>query len=141
MPSDPIHFTTEILAGTPSPEALAWLQQGFLRHLAGEPLTSALGFTRYTRGLSDVIKHRRVADSIQRAARLLGPDLTTHSRARIISSELKRLQRVRRRRQPSTWFELHLMQAIEAAGPSGPPTSTTRLWEIIAETPIQGDEI
>lgn len=141
MPSPTDHVLDLLESDRPNPASLAWLRDGLRRYLSGcGTLSEALGIVgTCPKGLRSAVRTARVNRSIQSAAELLGDHMTTHSRAKLISAELRRLMRVRRPRQPHTWFELHLMRAVESAN-GDPPTSITRLWEIIAETPVQPDE-
>lgn len=133
MNSDQNHTTDifsnidSILALRPTPAALLWLKEGFLRNLdSEETLTKSLGIS----GLRLAYRHHQFRSEVFKALALMDdPARTVRSVAVQLAGELKRLSRRHPGRPSATAVEAHLRAALAAYPGAG--ISETQMWHVV----------
>ena len=129
MTAPTIDRVEEILRGQPTAETLAWLRNGFERHLAGESLAGALGIhAAFPRGLRDGVLRARWRAKLSEAIDLLNTDsVSAWSIALILEAEFAR--QARSHRPPRSELEriIHECRATYTA----PATNASALWHEI----------
>ena len=127
---DPLNHAEAILAGNPTPATLQWLRLGFEAHVKfATPLSNALGFDEYPRGLPYAIRHKRRKEYLFRALDLIDDGkCTTNSIAQSLASDLNRILT---RARPKNEYERLLSDALDAH-PSA-SIEAKNLWYLVKE--------
>lgn len=130
------HLAELLDGGTPSPEALRWLREGFRRYRDGEPLNAALGLNAvHSRGAAYAIRRRAMVGHLRQAAALL-PETTAWTRAELLAGQIRRFREFRwpklRHHAEAPDCLAPLDRALFGAFKAGTvPESPSRLYQIL----------
>lgn len=127
MSFGPVDFTTEILEGRPSDDAIRWLQGAFRFWLSGADLVDALGLARsHSRGPRYAIRRRLQLDALRQAAATI-PATSTWAKSKLLAAEIRAFPR-KRHRPPRNDLEAALARAFEFGDP---PNSTSGIHAVL----------
>ena len=127
---DPLNHAEAILAGNPTPATLQWLRLGFEAYVKfSTPLSNALGFDEYPRGLPYAIRQKRRKELLFQALEIVDSQACSiRTTALRVAEDMNRLLT---RARPRNDYE-RLLCAAQDANPSGSIDSAA-LWYVVNE--------